>query len=295
MTAAGCRLTTVRDVVQGVDLPLALMYPAHAATSMRRLGPYEVNAAWDAVPAGEGLPLVVLSHGNKGSPWTLRDLAADLARAGFAVVLPEHLGNSRSDDRFTGTLANLQNRPRHLSLAIDAAFGDVLLGPHLRHGLVAAGGISIGAYTALAVAGGRAWCGAHESPNGRPQPVQVASDARIVALVLLAPATFWFAAPEALRGVVQPMLLRSGSLDAITPALHVQRVLAGVPDPARIEHEEVVGAGHFSFLSPFPSAMTRPDFPPSQDPPGFNRAAYQPQLAADVERFLKERLLQVIV
>lgn len=290
MTAAGCRLTRVHDAVQGVDLPLALMYPTDAAATTRQLGPYEVNAAWNAPPAGADLPLVVLSHGNNGSPWTLRDLAAHLARVGFVVALPEHLGNSRSDSSLAGTLANLRNRPRHVSLAIDAVLADEVLGAHVRHGPVAVGGISIGGYTALAAAGARAWCGPHESSDGRPQPVDVAPDARIAALVLLAPATFWFGPPEALRDVKQPILLRSGSLDTITPALHAERVVSGVADPARVEHEVVQGAGHFSFLSVFPSAMTRHDFPPSQDPPSFDRAAYQPRLFADVAGFLRRSL-----
>ncbi|MEO6280526.1 alpha/beta hydrolase [Roseateles sp.] len=287
---AGCRLARVHDAVQGVDLPLALMYPVQAAATTRRLGPYEVHAAWDAPPAGAHLPLVVLSHGNNGSPWTLGDLAADLARAGFVVALPEHVGNSRSDSSLAGTLANLRNRPRHLSLAIDAALADDVVGACVRRGPVAAGGISIGGYTALAAAGGHAWCGPHESRDGQPQPVDATPDARIGALVLLAPATFWFAADGALGDVAQPILLRSGSRDAITPALHAGRVLGGVPDPLRVEHEVVEGAGHFSFLGVFPPAMTRPDFPPSQDPPGFDRAAYQPRLFADVADFLRRSL-----
>ncbi|RZL36607.1 MAG: alpha/beta hydrolase [Rubrivivax sp.] len=266
------------------------MYPAQAAATTRQLGPYPVTAAWDAPPAGVDLPLVVLSHGNNGSPWTLRDLAAHLARAGFVVALPEHVGNSRSDSSLAGTLANLRNRPRHVSLAIDAALADGLLGPHLRQGSVAVGGVSIGGYTALAAAGARAWCGPHESPDGRPQPVDLTPDARIGALVLLAPATFWFAAEGALHGVTQPILMRSGSADMITPAEHAGRVLGGVADRARVEHEVVAGAGHFSFLSVFPPGMARPDFPPAQDPPGFDRAGYQPQLFADIADFLRRSL-----
>nr|WP_255719257.1 alpha/beta hydrolase [Pelomonas sp. P8] len=271
-------------------MPLVLMYPAVAPATLRRLGPYDMTAAWDAAPAGTSLPLVVVSHGNNASPWTLRDLAAHLAREGFAVVLPEHVGNSRHDASLAGTLANLRNRPRHVSLALDAAMADPLLGAHLRQGPVGAVGLSIGGYTVLAAAGGRAWCGPHESPDGRPQRVEVVPDARLGALVLLAPATFWFAADEALRGVTQPILLRTGSHDTITPAEHGQRVCAGVADPNQVEHEVVPGAGHFSFLGVFPPSLNRPDFPPAQDPPGFDRATYQPRLWEDVARFLRRRL-----
>lgn len=287
---AGCRLVSFHDAKQGVDIPLVLMYPARAAATLRRFGPYEVNAAWDADVESTGLPLVVISHGNNGSPWTLRDLAAHLARAGFAVALPEHVGNSRHDASLAGTLANLRNRPRHVSLAIDAARGDPRLGACLGRGPVGAVGLSIGGYTVLAAAGGRPGCGPHESPDGRPQAVEVTRDDRIGALVLLAPAAFWFMADGALRGVTQPVLMRTGGRDEITPAVHAATVLNGVPDPARVEHEVVDGAGHFSFLSVFPPALARPDFPPSQDPPGFDRAALQPRLFGDITAFLRRWL-----
>ncbi len=285
----GCRVTRFHDAVQGADIPLVLMYPARAQLTPRTFGPYEMTAAWDAPPAGEALPLVVISHGNTGSPWTLRDLGASLARAGFAVALPEHVGNSRNDASLTGTLANLQNRPRHVSLAIDAAKADAQLGPHIGTRQAGVVGLSIGGYTALAAAGGEPWTGPQESPAG-PHPVPVTHDARIGALVLLAPATFWFMAEAALRGVTQPILILSGGADTVAPIVHAEVVLNGVPDPSRVQHEVVPGAGHFSFLSPFPPALTRPDFPPSQDPPGFDRAAFQPQLAEQVTRFLRQHL-----
>jgi hypothetical protein len=52
----------------------------------------------------------------------------------------------------------------------------------------------------------------------------------------------------------------------------------------------IQGAGHFSAMSKFPAALTSAAFPPSQDPEGFDREAYQPNLFADVERFLKANL-----
>jgi hypothetical protein len=36
--------------------------------------------------------------------------------------------------------------------------------------------------------------------------------------------------------------------------------------------------------------MTRPNFPPSQDPPGFDRMAIQPAFFADLVEFLKRSL-----
>lgn len=78
--------------------------------------------------------------------------------------------------------------------------------------------------------------------------------------------------------------------DPHTPPFHAGTVLAGVPDPSRVEHHVVPNAGYFSFLAPFPPALVRADFPPSQDPPGFDRAAFHARLHADVTAFLQRVL-----
>ncbi|HEU0053799.1 MAG TPA: alpha/beta fold hydrolase [Longimicrobium sp.] len=283
----GCRLLEAADDVRGAVVPVAILYPATAPERTERFGPYPVDVALDSPPDGERLGVVAISHGNGGSPWTHRVLASALARAGYAVVLPEHVGNSRSDNSLAGTAANLENRPRHLALALDAVFAGPVIGPRLAADGVAVIGHSIGAYTALAAAGGRPWAGPHETEDGQPRPVRVAADPRVRALVLLAPATPWFLPEGSLAEVRVPILLRASEQDAISPSWNAEIVINGVADAARVEHAVVPGAGHFSFLSPFPPAMVRPDFPPSQDPEGFDRAAYQEVLRDDVLAFLR--------
>jgi hypothetical protein len=44
------------------------------------------------------------------------------------------------------------------------------------------------------------------------------------------------------------------------------------------------------FLSPFPPDLISPAFPPSQDPPGFDRAALHPLLNAEILTFLRRVL-----
>jgi alpha-beta hydrolase superfamily lysophospholipase len=148
--------------------------------------------ALDAPPADGVWPLVVISHGNSGTPWAYRQLAKHLVLAGFVVALPAHTGNTRLDNSLAGTAANLANRPRHLTLAIDAVLAEPRLVRTSPRGGVAVIGHSIGGYTALAAAGGLAWSGPRESKDGQPAPVPVTPDARIRSLVLLNPATFWF-------------------------------------------------------------------------------------------------------
>jgi predicted dienelactone hydrolase len=289
-TTIGYRTLEVQDVVQGVRVPTWVLYPARAPERLEHFGPYPLAVATGAPVEGERLPLAVISHGNNGSPWTHRGLAAHLARAGFVVALVEHPGNSRSDGSLAGTAANLENRPRHVRLVLDAVFEDEHLRPRRAPAGASVIGHSMGGYTALAVAGGRPSALPHEVPAGGERAVRVVRDPRVRALVLLAPASVWYMADGALAEVALPILMRTGELDQQTPALHAELIVRGVPDPRRIDHRIVPGAGHFSFQSPFPPAMTRPDFPPSQDPPGFDRVAYQTVLHAEILAFLRASL-----
>jgi predicted dienelactone hydrolase len=217
-------------------------------------------------------------------------LAAGLARGGFVVVLPEHPGNNRHHNELAGTAAILANRPRQVCLAIDWAYADEALGAHLVSDAVAVIGHSLGGYTALAVAGGRPWAAAHETPDRQNHPVPVTPDDRVKALVLLAPATPWFMVPGALQAVRVPILLLSGEKDEMTPARHAEVVKRGVLDETRVEHRTVPNAGHYSFLSPFPAARVSPTFPPSQDPPGFDRLRFHEELCVEVSAFLRRVL-----
>jgi predicted dienelactone hydrolase len=287
--SCGCRLLEVEDSIQGAVIPLALLYPAVGAESTEHFGPYTLDVARDAPAADGAWPLVVISHGHSGTPWAYRELAKHLALGGFVVALPAHTGNTRNDNTLAGTAANLANRPRHITLSIDAALAEPALKTHISTGGVAVIGHSIGGYTALAAAGGQPWTGPYEKKGAVPAPVPVTPDARIRALVLLNPATFWFVG-ESLRTVRLPILMRTGEKDQVTPAEHARNVIDGVADAALVEHKEIAGGGHFAFMSKFPPELTRPNFPPSQDPPGFDRAAIQPEFFADVVEFLRRVL-----
>jgi len=151
----GCRLTELSDVAQDARIPLALLYPTQQPEQTERFGPYALDVARDAPLDGQRVALIAISHGNGGSPWVHRDLAKRLAQAGYVVALPEHTGNSRNDNSLAGTAANLANRLRHITLAIDAACADVVVGKALASDRVGVVGHSIGACTALAVAGGK--------------------------------------------------------------------------------------------------------------------------------------------
>jgi predicted dienelactone hydrolase len=283
----GCRALAVADPA-GTPVPTWLLYPTRDPERTNRFGPYSIDFASDGALAGTRFSLIVISHGSGSTPWVHRNLARHLVQQGFVVALLEHPGNNRRDNSLANTIANLENRPRHVRLAIDAAFADAALGAALAPA-VAIIGHSMGAYTALAVAGGHVMTLAHES-EGRARPVTTEHDRRVRAVVLLAPAIDWLGADAALSAVDIPILARTGDQDTLLPASRVLWTLRSVPDPARISHVDVPSAGHYSFLSPFPAEMTRPDFAPSQDPPGFDRAAYHRILYAEIVSFVRAAL-----
>jgi len=229
---------------------------------------------------GRPRPLLILSHGSGGSGVLYPTLVGPLAQAGYVVACPEHPGNHRKDNSLVGTHQNLVNRPRHLRLVADAILGDARFSSLIAPDRIILIGHSMGACTALSLAGGQPW-------DKQGQPVEVEADPRVAALVLLAPAAAYFNAPGALSGVRQPILLLSAEHDPLTPRWHGELIRDGVPDPAQVDFEEIPGAGHFSFLSPFPAALRKPGFQPAEDPPGFDRENFHRVLPGRILGFLE--------
>jgi len=270
--------------------PTLVMYPSGSAEASINLGPYPASLAMDGSVVGGSFPLVVVSHGTGGSPLLYRGLAAHLARDGFIVALPEHPGNNRNNNELAGTATILADRPRHIRRVIDHLASSQQFGSAMLPQEVAVIGHSLGAYTALAVAGGQPEASPLDTGDGSFRRVEVVPDNRVAALVLLAPATPWFLDQDSLRQVRVPILMFTAERDADAPAWNAEIVSTGVADRALVRHRVAPGAGHFSFLSPFPAAMSSPGFPPSQDPAGFDRVAFHVELNEEVLAFLREAI-----
>ncbi|MBL8175587.1 MAG: alpha/beta fold hydrolase [Bryobacterales bacterium] len=257
-------------------VPMLLAYPAEAPQSSATFGPYTIGAAHDApIAPPHPCPLILISHGTGSSHLVHRNLALHLARNGYIVLVPEHPRNNRNDNSLANTNENLADRPRLLSQLIDWALADPTLAPHIAPQHIAIVGHSLGGYTALATAG------------GRPANIDVSSDPRVKALVLLAPATPWFLPPGSLADVRVPILMLTAEKDPHTPEGHGIIVKRGLPPQTPIEHNVIPNAGHFSFLSPFPPAMATPAFAPAHDPPGFNREHFQHEMFSTIDAFLQ--------
>lgn len=278
---AGLRSLTVSDAALDLAYPAVVCYPTEATSSGTMLGPYHFDATADAPVAAGQHALAVLSHGGGGSHLLYRSIATHLAAHGWIVVCLEHPNDNRNDRSLVNTDVAAARRARHASLAIDAVVSHDLLGAHVDATRIAAIGHSMGGVTALSLLGGQPW-------SITRVPLEVHHDARVRAAVLMAPATDWFMAPDSLARVHAPLLVYVAEHDPVTPPARVRAVLANLPSSTRCEIREVAGGGHFAFQTPFPAAMRRPDFPPSQDPPGFDREALHAHLPADILDFLHE-------
>jgi predicted dienelactone hydrolase len=279
----GTRHIQIADESEGVSFPALVMYPTAVPSTPTAFGPYFMDVSPGAPIADGQYPLVTISHGNGGSHLLYRTIASHLAQHGYVVAMPEHSGNNRNNNELDGTHQNLVNRPRHVGFTIDAVFSDAQFRACVQPNNVAVIGHSIGGYTALAVAGGTPWSEAQKS-------VEVTTDPRVRALVLLAPATAWFLQKDSLRNVNVPILMLIAEHDPFTPRWHAEIVLNGVADRTLVTFRVVENAGHFSFLSPFPFGMKRAGFLPSVDTEGFDREKYHAVLPGEVLEYLDDKL-----
>ena len=277
----GCIKKQVEDKTKQISFPVFVQYPTRIPSKPTAFGPYTMDVSIDADIMEGSFPLVVISHGNGGSPLLYRTISTHLAKNGYVVAMLEHYGNNRNDNYLENTTENLVTRPRHVILTIDDVLSDGRFGKSILKESIAVIGHSMGGYTALALAGG--------VPRTREGlTIEVPSDPRIKVIVLLAPGTGWFI--RGLEKVTLPILLLTAEHDPVTPGWNTEVVLNWVPDRSKVTLRMIENAGHFSFLSPFPAAMKSPGFPPSTDPEGFDRELFHTQLPVDILDFLNDKL-----
>jgi len=273
----------IPDPVFGGTFPAVVQYPTTEPAAGVAIGPFTWDATLDAPLAPGRFPVCVISHGAGGSHLLYRSIATHLARSGYLVVCPEAPRDNRNDRSLSYTDEAVTNRCLQLSKTLDTLLADGRFGPAVAEGRTAIVGHSLGGCAALALAGGQPW-----SRNGTPIPVR--ADARFKVGVLMAPASAYYRGPRALDKIAIPLLVLAGEKDDVTPAADIQQTLQPLADAGRCELAVVKGAGHFSFLSPFPAALRSPDFPPGQDPEGFNREQFHAELPGIVESFLTRTL-----
>lgn len=261
----GFHQLTLHDPLDQQPMEAVAFYPAFAHARVSDIGPYHIAAALDAPVAPGHYPLLLLSHGNSGSPLAQHDLATYLAKHGFIVLAVVHPGDNAGDQSRIGTVSNLYGRPMQISQAITDVLQDHWLAPFIDEQRIGMIGYSAGGETALIVGGGqpqmqllRDYCQIHPADQDacRTQgellvdrdDLEPVADPRVKALMLLAPLGLMFGKDE-LQAVNVPVLIYAGDNDQLlaveTNALALSRSLPQPPSYRLLD-----GAGHFIFMSP---------------------------------------------
>ena len=279
---------------------VGIWYPANGTPEHEQLGPYEQNVVRGAAPLGVGHPLIVMSHGNGGSFSGHLDTAQALAGAGFVVAALTHPGDNWRDQ---SKATEVEARPAALSALITFMLMDWPSHADLDPARIGAFGFSAGGFTVLAAAGGKPdlsqtgeHCRLHPDfydcvlVRAHPRTATAwpeATDRRIKAIVVAAPALGFAFDQAGLATVTVPVQLWRAGNDQILPApFYADAVRAALPRAP--EFHDVAGAGHFDFLAP--CSQNAPALPICANTPGFDRAAFHAQFDAEIVRFFREKL-----
>ncbi|MGO4261701.1 alpha/beta hydrolase family protein [Lysobacter sp. TAB13] len=302
---AGLSKIETREATTGTTVPAVVLYPSSEAKddAVSEVGPYAIAAVREAALADGKFPLIVLSHGHGGSMYGHHDLAAALARHGYIVAMPQHVGDSFDDLSGAGTDRVLLGRAWQASAVISAMLKDPRFGPHIDEDKIGSAGFSAGGYTTLLLLGAKpdfdlfpAFCKKYPgTPElcDRPLPTSAqvhsianpppTADARVRAGFSMAPFSILFG-EDSLKDVKTPVFLYIAQKDQVLmPSENGLRIRPLLPN--LYEFGEVADAGHYVFLPPCSAELAK-DVPViCTDKPGIDRAKIHERINADAVRF----------
>jgi predicted dienelactone hydrolase len=293
---------------------VALYYPTLAAPRVAVMGPFSVDAAIGGKPVDKVKALILLSHGISGTELGHSTLAQALARNGYLVAALRHPGDNWQDRSLLGKSPEryFDERPRQASRVIDGILADPAWKARVESDnqgpLVGALGHSAGGYTVLALAGARPdlsriskhcrgeasedpiFCSigrAGEAMQPMPAATPSLEDKRVRAVVALAPTGVLLSA-ESLATVRSATMIYAAELDRfLVPRFHAEWVASNLTAP---NLRRVPNAWHFAFMDTPSMSLPSPDGDITANPPGFDRAAFQQQLAVEVVAFFDKTL-----
>jgi predicted dienelactone hydrolase len=317
----GYRTIVVQDALTGASFPLALWYPTPAAPAplfvtgslslcrfpaiLCRWIAFEMRVAHNAPVAAGNFGVIVVSHGAGGMALLHRDLAMAVASQGYVVAAPTHPRGKGDDISGVGVWVG---RPKQVSRVIDGVLEDKMLGSHIERERIGVVGHSNGGYTALAVAGAQPSPSA-ETAHCREHPddakfcgyggaaareakreighLPELRDPRVRSIVLMAPNAARFT-DDALAKVTLPVLVYGAEKDDLTRVrYHAERLARTLP---QAECVLVKGAGHFSFVASFPTALRIVAGEGARDPDGFDRNALHEVMNREIVGFFNRTL-----
>jgi predicted dienelactone hydrolase len=312
---AGIVRLTVADATAPIDT--LVFYPTHAAAAPWQAGPFTIDASRGAVPATDTrFPVVLISHGRHAAPLSHRALATALARAGFIVILPTHVGDAAGFPLAQTQARVLIDRPRQAQEALDAVLADRRFAASADVHRIGMIGYSAGGYTALILAGAipdfayaGTYCAQHDDAGSCPRPAssngvpgasaaqaaiapelqnwQPRAEPRLKALVLMDPLAVMFASAGLAAVHVPTLLYRPYDDSYLGATRNAQAVADGLPVPPHIQR---VPGRHFVFIDPCPAELALAQPLICQDAPGVDRAAIHRQMEQDIAAFLHAHL-----
>lgn len=305
--AAGIRFIQFPEERDNPPIDAAIWSPCTKAPEAVRIKSLTIKATPDCPVDGEGLPLIVISHGYGG--WYLghQDTAEALADAGFIVVAINHPHANYADMSRANGLQALLRRPLDIKRTIDFmldAFPDAKrIDPH-RVGFY---GFSQGGYTGLMLAGASpdfsklpprcAGASAGDcpppSPSTPPPPRpmdsnNVLNDPRIGAMVVADPLSIMFQTEKSVDRITIPLQIWAseyGGGQGASPA-DVNRLAHILP--VKPDLRIAKGAVHLSFLTMCPDDRKASEV--CADAPGFDRAAFHETFNTEIVTFFKRNL-----
>jgi predicted dienelactone hydrolase len=309
VAAVGFQQVTVPDR-NGKSMPAGIWYPSNVQPTPRVLGMFTQDVAVGGPIAGQGLPLILISHGSGGSLTSHIDTAGALARAGFVVLAITHIGDSTQDQSYVGNRIDLIDRPRQVKVALDWLLSSWPGRENLNPRRIGIFGFSLGGFTSLVLLGGTPElarmlqlcdsnpgapeCAFIKNAHGdqlnpsREAPLWV-HDARIKAAVIAAPAAGYLFGPGDLKDVSVPIQMWRAENDSQAPdawnGALVRDNLKVHPDAHVVQ-----SADHFVFLAPCSESLAAAAPQICQDPSGFERAAFHRSFNQALVEFFTTKL-----
>jgi predicted dienelactone hydrolase len=270
-------------------------------------GPIDAGV-WLPAPSPDGspAPLVVFSHGNGGEYRGHADTPRALAEAGFVVAALSHPGDNYRDmsrsTQLTGRAPQLSRLIDYMTLARFRQVSPIAVDASR----IGAFGFSAGGFTVMTAIGGvsdlaaiRSHCASHTGDFACRllafQPIDPeiwrpsASDPRIRAAVIAAPALGYSFTDESVAAIRIPVQLWQAQGDQILPSpYNVEPLRDRLSGP--FDYRLVERAGHYDFLPPCSPSLATAAPSICAPTPGFDRGAFHEAFNHDVVRFLQAHL-----
>lgn len=269
----GFKQFTYTDTMTDRPLPVSLWYPTPDHATVQLIAENSVfygfraikNATTDNTPR----PLVLLSHGYRGSWRNQSWLATQLAHNGYIVAAVDHPGTTTFDhDKIQA--AKLWQRPHDLSRVINALSENSALAGKINPDRITAIGHSLGGWTVMALAGGHfsvdqflSDCQLHANPaicglakelgitsNNAARFNENVADARIKAVVSLdLGLARGFTAHSLARISIPVLLIGAGTNIADMPVNKESGYIAAHLAESKSAYQVIPQATHFSFFT----------------------------------------------